>query len=353
MRNKRILLPAIVILGLSIAVATVFLSNNDADDYDWMMRISANGSGNYSVQTTYDEGKVGESFGIGLYDAPIHTADHSLHHSVALHANESLAGYFWVSNQMTTENDYLIFLLSDYEQVPFFFGEDRVRGVLHPVSLEPFEERFFRFETDPLSCGVHDLEIVLVMKPYEHSLETSFRRSTDFSYLGSKRLNAFVDSTEFPVVSYANASVLKSRSCGSDYPVNDGLLITRDPCSTAGWFTENVTAGDRLDYWINAAADDNYPVTFALIPLVDFVQVPVKMNDPVDALFCSLEAGEKISIPASIIVPEEEGVHELMVLWVPAPHRQLEGADRVSLDLGQWPWTEPSIRVGLVTGGAG
>ncbi|WP_214041047.1 hypothetical protein [Methanoculleus sp.] len=72
------------------------------------------------------------------------------------------------------------------------------------------------------------------------------------------------------------------------------------------------------------------------------------MEEPVDALFCSLEAGEKISIPASITVPEEEGVHELMVLWVPAPYQQLEGANRVSRDLGQWPWTEPSIRVGLV-----
>lgn len=347
MRNRWHLLLLVSIIGLSIGFLVVYLSDSGSVD-DWTMQIIEDDSGNISTETEYDEGKVGESFGIGLYDAPIRTPNHSFHHSATLHANESLIGYFWISNQMTTENDFLVFLLSDYEQVPFFFGEKRDRGILHPIYLEPFEERFFRFEIDPLTQGVHDVEIVLVMKPYEHSLEKSFRRSTDFSYLGSKRLNLFVDSEEFPAVPYTNKSVLSYRTCGSDYPINDGLLITRDACSTTGWFTERVTAGDRLDYWINAAADDDYSVTFALMPFIDFMQVPMRVDDSMNVLFCSLEAGEKVSIPASITVPDDEGVHELMVLWIPAPYQKLEDSNGVSRDLGQWPWSEPSIRVGLV-----
>lgn len=336
----------ITFVGLSILLLAVVLSGNSDTD-DWTMQIFDNESGNYSAKTSYNEEKVGESFGIGLYDAPVHTPDHSLHHNAAIHENQSLTGYFWVSNQMTTGNDFLVFLISDYKQIPFVFGEERKTGVLHPIHLEAFEERFFRFETGNLTRGVHDVEIVIMMKPYEHSLEKSFRRSTDFSYLGSKRLSIFVDSEEFPAVPYAGASALSNRKCGPDYPINDGLMLTREPCSTTGWFTEEVAPGDRLDYWINAAADNEYPVAFALIPFVDFVQVPLRVDDSISTIFCSLEAGEKISIPASIIVPEEEGVHELFVLWMPAPYQQMEVSEGVSRDIVQWPWSVPSIRVGL------
>jgi len=347
--KKKSQLIIISIVGLSIGLlAVVLLSDNNIDD--WTMKITGNDS-SYSIETTYDEDKVDESFGIGLYDAPVHISNHSLHHSATINENQSLTAYLWVSNQMTSENDFLVFLLSDYEQVPFIFGDERKKEILHSIHLEPFEEDFFRFEIDPLTRGEHDVEIVLVMRPYEHSLEKSFRRSTDFSYLGSKRLSIFVDSEDYPTVTYANSSVLSSVPCNPDYPINDGLLITRTPCSTTGWFTEDVTPGERLDYWINAAADEDYPVTFALIPFVDFVQVPLRVDDSVSTIFCSLKAGEKISLPASIIVPEEEGVHELFVLWVPAPYQQMEVSEGISRDIGQWPWSEPSVRIGLNVSG--
>lgn len=344
--KKSLFLFAIVFI--LIGVAAIFCWNLVYDFPPQIkMVVSLDDSGRPDIESvSYTPGSVGESFGLGLYDAPDHTPQHPMHYSQTLAENELLNGYFFISNQIAENNSFLIFCLMDYNQTPFVCDNEE-KGVLHKVLLSPFEERFVRFSLDSPGKGVHDFEIFALLKTDQHSLNKSFRRSTDFSYLGSKRLNLFVEDETFPEVRYMNFSSISARNCGSDYPINDGVLLTKEPCSTKGWFTENAKAGDVLHYWINLAADKRYPVSFAVITLLDYIQVPLKSNMQEKVWFGYLPAGEKISVPASIVVPYEEGVHELMVIDIPVPYQRLETSPGVSAQFQQWTWTEPSIRVGL------
>ncbi|HQC12094.1 MAG TPA: hypothetical protein PKY15_01900, partial [Methanoregulaceae archaeon] len=297
------------------------------------------------TNVTYNS-KTGESFGIGMYNAPLHNPEDSMHFSKCIENNEPFEGYYFISNQMYEQNDYLISCFLDYEQVPFSLDGSGPE-LLHRVYLAPFEEKFFRFDLGRLEPGGHDCEIVALLETENHSLDLQFRRSTDFSYLGSRRVNVYANSTELPVINYSSPSRIFAQNCGDGYVINDGLLLTRTPCVAEGWFTEDVRAGETLVYYVNVASDSKYPVSVALVALLDYTQVPLLENDTSNAIFLNLAAGEKISFPAYVQVPATPGVHELMVLYFPVPYTMLESSPGESVKIDQWTCTEPSIRIGL------
>nr|CBH37162.1 hypothetical protein BSM_06390 [uncultured archaeon] len=74
--------------------------------------------------------------------------------------------------------------------------------------------------------------------------------------------------------------------------------------------------------------------------------IPINVNGSELVIFGKFEPDEFVAIPASLIVPEEKGVHELLVLWFPAPYKKLEISPGVKARFEQWPWTK-TRRVGL------
>jgi hypothetical protein len=342
--KKRIILGLIFVLLLLIIAVSIL--PKPQDPFNWKMVVSVDENNTSTIMNVTYDSKTGESFGIGLYETPIHSPEYSIQLTKTVHENTSFEGYYWISNQMYDPNDYLIFCLLDYEQVPFSLDGSPLQ-VLHRVNLAPLEERFFHVEIGPLQEGGHDCEIFALLKTEEHSLDHEFRLSTDFSYLGSKRVNLLVNSTKMLDVRYSSLRSIGARECGTEYVINDGILLTRSPCQAEGWFSEDVRAGDDLAYWINVAADSRYPVSVAIVTLIDYLQVPVVEGTPETVLFLDLDTGEKVSVPARIAVPGGEGVHELMVLYLPAPYARLWSDSGEPIRTHQWSWTEPSIRVGL------
>ncbi len=314
----------------------------------WAM--TQNTSGNDTVySTTYNKDQVTESFGIKIFP---NSAGQNETPSTALRKigqNESLEEYLWVSNQMTKSNEFLIFGLLDYQQIPFEFN-DSILKLHHTIHMAPFEESSFRFKVPPMENGTHDFELFLVMNPNQHSLNDSFRLSTDQALLGSRRINILVgNATQYsppPVIKYIGPI----QSCGSGYVLNDGLLLTTKSCDNKALFSDHVNPQKTYDYSINIAADKNYPVSVAIVPLLDYYQVPLAMNTKENVAFFNLSAGEKIAVRANIFVPKEEGVHELLVLWIPQPYVSLDDDLRSEQLYHQWATSEPSIRVGLSVG---
>lgn len=337
MEHKKEIVLVLSLIVISSVAILLFYDNEIIPQ--WKMEY--NESGRITEITEYDINKVGESFGIGLYESPIRTKESGMGYSKFLNLGEEFKGYVFLSNQMYDGNDFLISCLLDYKQVPFKFDEED-KQVLHTIHLEPFEERFYSFNLGEIEKGGYDFEIVAIMKPYEHSLNKTFRFSTDFSYLGSVRKNLFVGTSNLPVINYTNISAI---SCSSEYPLNNGILITKEPCSAKAWLTEEVKPDERLNYTINVAADREYPVSFAIMVLLDYRQVPINVNESNSVIFGKLEAGRKVSIPASIIVPDKKGVHELMVVWITDPNERLETSHGVRAHIRAG--AEPSIRVGL------
>jgi hypothetical protein len=311
----------------------------------WNMVINSSENGT-SYTTSYDNVQVLESFGVGIFSEPVKPNETTQSATMTIASNESFEGYLYVNNQMAKDSNFLIFGLLDYQQIPFEIDNSGA-SVHHSIHVAPFQESFYKFKVPPMSDGSHDFEIFLIMKPDEHALDDSFRKSTDNAFLGSRRVNLIVgNETKFSaprVRSYDGPT----QSCGSDYVLNDGLLLTTKPCDTRALLSDNVTSSEVYDYSINIAADNNYPVSVAIVPLLDYYQVPLANNTGEDVAFFNLSAGKKLAIPANIVVPHDDGVHELMVLWIPQPYHSIDEDSRSIRQYHQWTTSEPSIRVGL------
>ena len=242
--------------------------------------------------------------------------------------------------------DYLIFCLLDYKQVPFTFDNESGQ-ILHKIHLEPYGAGFYPFELAEIEEGGHDFEIVVIFRPHEHSLNKTFRLSTHGGHLGSMRRNLFVGNySDLPALNYTNMSAISCCSCPLEYPPGEGAFLTKEPCSARPWLTEDVEPGGLLNYTINAGTYE-YPVTFAMMVLLDYKPIPLNVNGTDLVIFGKFEPEEFVAIPASLIVPDENGVHELLVLWFPVPYKKLEISPGVIVRFEQWPWTKPSTRVGL------
>jgi len=311
----------------------------------WAMNINNTGNGT-TYSTTYAKDRVTESFGISICKGPVKEEGTSQTALWRTGPGEPLFGYLWVNNQMTSSSDFLIFGLLDYQQVPFEFNDSGTK-VHHFIHMAPFEESFYRFRIPPMMNGSHDFELFLVMKPDAHSLNDSFRLGTDQALLGSRRLNIIVGNSEKfdppPLKKYDGPS----RSCGSDYVLNDGLLLTTKPCDRKALLSAEVKPGEFFDYSINIAADKNYPVSVAVVPLLDYYQISLENYTNDNVSHFSLGPGEKLAIPATLRIPDDAGVHELMVLWIPKPYQSIDDDAKSVRQYHQWAWSEPSIRVGL------
>ena len=344
----------IKILGsLALIFLVAMLLFDSGTGSTWIFRF--NESNPSEGKVTYDPERVGEggielgeSFGIAL---SLIGMENNKSLSKFLNPGENLSGYFYVNNRMHDAYDYLVFCLLDYRQVPFTFDNESGQ-ILHMVHLEPYEEGSYPFELAEIEEGGHDFEIVVIFRPYEHSLNKSFRSCTLGTHMGSMKRNLFVGNySDLPAVNYTNMSAIACCSCGPEYPLYDQPFLTKEPCSAKSWLTEDVEPGELLNYTINAGADE-VPVTFAMMALLDYEPIPINVNGSELVIFGKFEPGEKVAIPASLTVPEEKGVHELQVLWFPVPYKRLETSPGVRVLIEQWPWSVSSVRVGLnVTGG--
>ena len=141
-------------------------------------------------------------------------------------------------------------------------------------------------------------------------------------------------------------SAISCCSYPPEYPLGEGAFLTKEPCSRKLWLTEDVEPGELLNYTINTGANE-VPATFAMMVLLDYKPIPLNVNGSNLVIFGKFEPEEFVAIPASLIVPEEKGVHELLVLWFPVPYKRLETSPGVRVRFEQWPWTRTSTSVGL------
>jgi len=295
---------------------------------------------------TFDPHSLGDRVGIGLYATPIHDPEYGMPSSVYLNHSAPLECHLFFSNQRPDPGKFLVFVLMDFQQVPFRF-EEQDADIVFDASVDPYEEKFFSICIPNLTAGRHDVAIVLAMEPYNHSMDPSFRLSTDLSSVRGMRLNLIVDNDTRQKIPCDDCMNQPFERCDPNYPLNDGLLLTKDAWSNKLWYAKNATPGETLSYWINCAAGEEYPSKFAIITLMDYRQIPINIDTSDYAIFGELAAGEKISIPAAVPVPKEKGVHEFVAVWIPLPFEYQEKPSSNYKYYNQDKVLVSSVRVGL------
>lgn len=158
MKYKNILLLSFLLLIVS---TIYFLQDKTHGNYapDWQMVLNSNGT---IKSVEYNENKVAESFGFGVYRNydPVVSMNLTQH----LKEKQNFEGYANIANAMKKENQYLLFALLDYKQIPFYINGSK--NETHLVSLGPMEEHFYPFKIDGLPPGSHDLLIGVFLNPY-------------------------------------------------------------------------------------------------------------------------------------------------------------------------------------------
>jgi hypothetical protein len=347
MRTRLKVYACIALFGLFIMCCSLIIADIPHGEGSALWTMAINSSDNNTrYSTTYNEARVPESFGVGIFPSPVMDTKKNVTGTRKIASGDSYQDYLYVSNQMKTGNDFLIFCLLDYQQIPFEL-ENSSASVHQTIHLEPYQESFYRFKIPPMKEGFHDFEIFLVMKPGEHSLNNAFRLSTDNAYLGSERVNILVGDEDISPGTQCRLYDGPTLSCGRDYVLNDGMLVTEKPCDNKALLSSNVTPSEMYDYSVNIAADSNYPVSLAIVPLLDYYQVPLMNNSDDKVAFFNLGTGQKMAIPVNVRVPHDEGIHELMVLWIPRPCQPVDKDAGSTEHYHQWPDPEPSVRVGL------
>jgi hypothetical protein len=286
----------------------------------------------------YDENKVTEGFGLNIYTNT--TPASFLNITQHLQKNESMEGRVQITNAIHQKNDYLIMVLVDYKSVNFSING--MKNKTHIVTQGPMISQIYTFEIENLTAGFHDVIILTFLNPYEHSLNKEYRRATDFALMGAIRMNVLVENNLKPAADFKHVEIL----CNTSYPL-EGILVNKEACSPNMWTSENVTQGEKLDYSINIGNNKKTEQrTFAIIQFLDYEQIPLNHNETELVYLGQLNNSEKGSIPASLIVPKEKGVHELIVVWISDPYENVEMSPGVrNTDLeGR---AEPSIRIGL------
>ncbi len=287
-------------------------------------------------EVAYNEKTVGENFGVGIYNNPNLTDGMQL--SQFLDHGSNFSGWLRITNAMYEINQYMVFALLDYKQQTFLFNNQTAK--LHLVNLSKFEDNFYYFQIDNISKGFHDFTIIVVLNPYEHSLNKEYRYSTDMAKMGDKRLNLFVGGVNNTQIKYA----FDSMPCPPSYVLN-GLLVNKEACSPNAWYSEEIKGKDEINYFINVGNDEEKMRSFALMAFLDYKQIPLKLNDKEPTTFGKLKQGEKRAYPSNLALPKEEGVHELMVIWVLDPYVNLETSPGVRARIDAR--VEPSMRIGL------
>lgn len=327
-----------LILPLMIAVICYFLFFHSSSSVPWLIEFFENGSvKSLNNSLNSEESGVSEGYGFGVYYS--YDPEVGMNLTQFLAENESLEGYIAITNAIHADTQYLLFMLVDYGTVPFYV--EGHSGLTHLLTLKPMEKNFYHFRLENLSKGYHDVIIGAFLNPYEHSLDTEYRMSTDFALMGRIRFNVIVGNSYYPLPELNNPEIFCNRSY-----VLEGLIVTKEPCSPTGWFSENVTKGQKLEYFINIGNNENEQRSFAVIQFLDYKQIPIQYNSQDYVYYGYLLNGDKASIPASLIVPNETGIHELIVVWVSDPYQNVE-ISRGVMNARIENRVEPSIRIGL------
>ncbi len=312
-----------------IVIVSVYFLNSNSIQYKMEMKNNSIG------EVTYDEKTVGENFGVGIYNSPNLTDGMEL--SQFLDPQSNFSGWLRITNAMYESNQYMVFALLDYKQQTFLFNNQTAK--LHLLNLDRFEDNFYYFQINNISKGFHDLVIIVVLNPYEHSLSKEYRYSTDMAKMGDKRLNLFVGGVNDVQIE----DTFNSIPCPSSYVLN-GLLVNKKACSPNAWFSEKIKE-EEINYFINVGNDDEILRSFALMAFLDYEQIPLNLNYKELTVFGKLKQGKKKAFFANLTLPKEGGVHELMVIWALDPYKKLETSPGVRAKIDAR--VEPSIRIGL------
>jgi hypothetical protein len=298
---KKNLITSIVIVLIVIAVIAVialFLAYTHNGNQNMAYTINGFDSNNIS---TYPEG-----FGARYYSVE-NSSD--LLPVVSYVKDGNFSGYFNFFNGMYSNSTYLIFALDDYNLTPILFDGDT--DYTHVINTTPRSFYNTIFNIPITGEGRHDIVFMIIQNPFDHALDNDSRENTLFS-IASARFNVVFGNDTKPSIDYAEAPTIDAQ-----YNLS-GVVVNKEPYSNYRWYKDNVSRNETLNYYINEW--NNYKadnLTFAAIQLLDYKQIPISNRT---TYYGTISKGKVMAISSSIAIPDDDQIHELMVISIDNPY---------------------------------
>jgi hypothetical protein len=255
-------------------------------------------------------------------------------YSYRLAQGADFTGYYLIDNARPLAHGYALLVFVDYRQVPFRL--DGSPGLTHMITMDAGQQAYWPIDIGPLSSGAHTLSTILVWDPDYHSLDTDFRRASDWGMLSSNQAGLLVGTKRAftKVASLAPSGSLDASVSGQF----DGVRINQLDRALDPWTGASVGPGEAVTYDIHVGNTTGRMARYSLIALFDYVQVPI--GAAAGPTIVSVPPHTALTYRASVRAPDTPGVHELMVVRGVMPLTTIAGEnDTVMQGSGRIPIT--------------
>ena len=200
-----------------------------------------------------------------------------------------------------------LIVLLDYKQI------DSI-----PITLNPEKRNAVPFEVSVQKNGTHDLIFLLIELSNQHSLDKAFRFTTSELILGQRVNVVKGNNGNTPKISFLENDIEET---SNRYPP---LIINKSASDKdVYWFKEAIDPSvDKMKYYVHLSNKSNQENSYAFLAFLDNNQIPI--DSELDVCYTSLNKNKMISVPATLTLPKEKGIHELFVISVPNPYIKLK-----------------------------
>ncbi len=255
----------------------------------------------------------GKGIGLNLYktDGQIESK-----HVFKINLNEKWEKFISISHKLNEERIYKLILFVDYKQEDFYVDGEEVRN--YTFKMEPNETLEIPVGIKQLSTGLHDAFFVLVKFPDIKSLDKDFRMETAVNNLLFIRFNIIVENDSIKEI-----PLTKNFEISKDDSFN-GFMYNKKKNNTTVWYFDDININTQLEYFYHIGnVTGKSSRRYAIIALLDWEQV--ELNEDGDkVLFFEVEKNTKITIPALLQIPKQEGVYDLCPILISNPFDKLD-----------------------------
>jgi hypothetical protein len=221
---------------------------------------------------------------------------------------ETFTGYYEIDNLRRDAHSYQLMAFLDYQQVPI--SVDGTKALSHTLRVDAAANRWWPIELGPFPKGTHTLTTILLWDPDDHSLDRTFRLSTEEGLTSTNQSNVMVGTSR----SFVKPQVLKpTRSYKLAETLQyDGVRINRSKTKLAGWLGAEAKPGETIEYYIHVGNTKEKAVSYSLIALLGGEQISIGQQK--GATIIRVPAGMCYTFKTSVTAPVTPGIHELQVV---------------------------------------
>lgn len=234
-------------------------------------------------------------------------------HSTQYIKYDELNGYLELLNGYRSDNKFLVMTLLDYRVIDFNYNNSVSK--IHFVNMPPMKTFVSQYNITDIPSGYHDIVILTFLNPYNLSRNDSYRLLSPY-LINNIRFNVIRDNDNKPFIEYKNMTK-------TNVSISDGVFVIKEANASVLWLYENVSDNETLQYQINVENTKYENMSYALIQLLDYEQIPLKYSTSEYVYYGLINKSETCSIPASLKVTGH-GAHELVVILVTYPYEDYE-----------------------------